>query len=130
MSIIEELEAEVEQLANGASIEILMLLIDKWEEEVEHKRTHGKLDIASMLNHYVRLKISLHHVKRHYERGWSACDAADVVLRQRIATLTQKSKEARRNYYVTKRRYEGQHGDDCSCRGCGCLKGFGTSSSL
>jgi len=125
LSFLESIDAEVEALANDLGADIIFLLIDKWDADLERAERDGRLTADTLLGHYIRLKISLHHVARRYERdyGWS-CELNDSVLRQRIAGLKNKTKEARRNYYVAKHRYEGEHRSNCSCRGCRCIGGL------
>jgi len=121
------LEAEVMAAADQLSVEVILLLIDKWEADIKQKIINGELTHADARNYYVRLKISLHHLKRRYERDFDEnfdCDMESFkVLSDRIRQLNSKAEEARKNFYVTKRRYQGEHRDGCTCRGCRCLKG-------
>lgn len=122
---LDSLAAEVEAAANKLGPEIIFLLVDKWEGDMVRLQEEGRLSMNELLHHYIRLKISLHHVKRHYERyGDWTCDLTDSVHYQRLINLKHKAKEARRNYYVAKQRYEGEHRTGCDCRGCRCLGKF------
>ncbi len=68
MSFIEELEAEIHQAADALGVDILISLLDKWEEDFERDMRIGIADHDRMLGHYIRLKIAHHHLNRHYER--------------------------------------------------------------
>ena len=124
------LQHEVDVIADSMSLEIILLLVDKWESEYQQKLINGNLSIADALNHYIKLKVSLHHVKRRWEREFDNydCDFSNSTEEQLVHSRLNKlfilTKEARKNYYVTKRRYEGEHRIECTCRGCRCLKGF------
>jgi hypothetical protein len=128
MSLIESLEKEVSDNANQMTAEVVLLLLDKWEHDLDMAMQSNKAEIPELLNYYVRLKISFHHAKRAQERGWSLIDEDKVKLR--ISLLATKIKEARKKYYVAKQRFESdKHGSKCSCRGCRCLKGIDGGSS-
>lgn len=117
------LQQEVDDIADDMSVEIILLLVDKWEKEFQQKLIEGEISLIDTLNYYIKLKISLHHLIRKWERGgdWG-CEVG--YISQQITNLSMKTKEARKNYYVTKRRYEGQHRSNCACRGCRCIKGI------
>lgn len=121
------IEQEVQAAADKFGVDIIVLLMEKWDLDMSHALSEGKATLESMLNHYVRLKISLHHVKRYYDRytEWNDESPHNVALKNRVKSLTEKSREARRNYYVAKRRVEGEHGTECTCRGCQCLGSLG-----
>jgi len=121
--------AEISAQADSMIDEIIFRLLDKWEDDMARLRAEDKLSMNDLLGHYVRLKISLHHLKRRYDRDFSwpsrACDMdSDRKVLSRINSLSYKTKEARREYYVAKRRYEGEHERECTCRGCRCIKGI------
>jgi hypothetical protein len=129
--IIEEIEKEVADAASQMTVEVVLLLIDKWEAQIQRDWEAGKLKIPDLLNHYVRLKISLHHVRKAWDRGWSSF--SDEQFKTRINDLNYKVKEARRKYYVSKLRYDStEHPRECSCRGCRCVGrgGWGDSKSI
>ena len=128
MSIIEELEAEVAAQAGQMTVEVVLLLIDKWETRIQQEWDAGKLTIPELLNHYVRLKIMLHHVRKAWDRGWSSM--SEEQFKTRATNLGDKIKEARRKYYVTKQRYESEHGSECPCRGCKCIAGINRGSPV
>lgn len=119
---LHSLNNEVESALKEFGADIIFLLIEKWERDLEVARADGKLTIERLLGHYVCLKISAHHLKRRYERDY---DWDNPVMKDRIRNFNSKVKEARRNYYVAKRRVEGEHGSECDCRGCRCIKEFG-----
>jgi hypothetical protein len=121
-SLLASLEDEVQAAASLQTTEVLMLLIDKWENDIIRMREQGVLNMEHLLNHYVRLKISLHHIKKAYDRGWyPSGDPNGGKLKSRVDSLQEKAKEARRNYYVAKRGIETEHRNGCACRGCRCL---------
>lgn len=122
-SFLAQLDAEVQVAANEMTVELLYLLLDKWENDIARLKFEGKLNMEDMLNHYVRLKISLHHLKRYYEREFwpNGCYASEAAVKARYDVLVETTKKARINYYVAKREFEGEHGNECSCRGCRCL---------
>lgn len=124
-TLLDSLAAEVEAAANQLGSEIIFLLIEKWELDIAKAEEEGRLSVQELLHHYVRLKISLHHVRRHYERydDWPCSQTASVHY-QRLINLKDKAKEARRKYYVAKQRYEGEHRTGCDCRGCRCIGKF------
>ena len=117
------LDAEVEAGANALGINIIFLLIDKWEADMIEAHELDRLSMGDLLNHYVRMKLSLHYLKRKFDRDyfWSACDPHGADFEKKNRGLSVKVKEARRNNYVAKQRYEGQHEGTCSCRGCRCI---------
>ncbi len=122
-SILADIEREVEEAANQFGVEIILLLIDKWESDMQTAMANNIVDTDMLLGHYVRMKISLHHLKRKMERDWFSNDNIAKTIEERVRNLGYKTKEARRNYYVAKRRFE-EHRDDCSCRGCRCVGSF------
>jgi hypothetical protein len=122
-SIFADIEREVEEAANKFGVEIILLLIDKWENDMQRAVLLNTVDTDMLLGHYVRMKISLHHLKRKMERDWFSNDTLAKTIEERVRNLGYKTKEARRNYYVAKRRFE-EHRDDCSCRGCRCVGSF------
>src|SRR5678816_2136478 len=93
---LSSLEDEVMLAASQSTVEIILLLVDKWEADIEREARMGRLGIPDLLNHYVRLKISLHHLKRAWDRGWSSL--TDGQFATRANTLSDKVKEARRKY--------------------------------
>jgi hypothetical protein len=128
MDFLENIEQEVADAANQMAVEVVLLLIDKWERDLELAILNNEANVPMLLNHYVRLKISLHHVRKAWDRGWSSM--TDNQFKERINILTTKTKEARRNYYVAKQRYKSdEHGSGCSCRGCLCIAGINGGSS-
>ncbi len=124
-SILSSIQDEVNQHLNEMLPEVILLLIDKMEKNLEEKKKLGKLEVKDLLVHYVALKIARHHIVRKHERMWDTpCKAELSAYEVRVHNLTNKIKEARKNYYVSKRRYEGGHGEGCSCRGCRCIEDF------
>jgi hypothetical protein len=119
MSVIDELEAEVSALAGSMTVEVILLLIDKWEADMELAIRRNKASIPDLLNHYVRLKIMYHHIRKAWDRGWSSL--SEEQFNTKAMDFHGRIKEARRNYYVAKQRYESKHGSGCPCRGCKCL---------
>src|SRR5258708_5226492 len=123
MDYLESLEKEVSENANQMTAEVVLLLLEKWEKDLEKAIATNSAEIPNLLNSYVRLKITLHHLNVSHDRGWS-CDLDDKYL-DRAIRLKSLIKEARRKYYVAKQRFESdKHGSKCSCRGCRCLKGI------
>lgn len=122
-SIIADIEREVQEAADKFGVEIILLLIDKWEDDMQKAMANNIADTDMLLGHYVRMKISLHHLKRKMERDWFSNDNLAKTIEERVRNLIYKTKEARRNYYVAKCRFE-EHRDDCSCRGCRCIGRF------
>jgi hypothetical protein len=120
------IDDEVEDALNSLGADIIFLLIEKWESDIARATELDKVTAEELLNHYVRLKISMHHLKRKFELDyfWSPCDPHGADFEKKLIGLSDKVKEARRNYYVAKQRYEGQHEGTCSCRGCRCIGSF------
>lgn len=126
-AFLTSIEDEVEAAANALGVDIIFLLVDKWEADMAQAHILNKVSMEDLLGHYVRMKISLHHLRRKFERDyfWSACDPHGADFEKKVIGLSDKVKEARRNYYVAKQRFEGGHEDECSCRGCRCIGCFG-----
>lgn len=128
-SVSDLIASEVESAANKCGPEIIFLLMDKWDRDMQKLLQQSLLTIDDLLRHYVRLKISLHHVTRRYERDWYVDDHKhEAMYRRHMNELRDKTKEARRDYYVAKQRIEreeGKHGSECACRGCKCIVSFG-----
>lgn len=128
MSIRQSIAIEVETAANKCGPEIIILLMEKWDREIERLKDPAILNLAELLGSYTRLKITLHHaikrMDRELSRGYNHTDHYDVDT----IRLRMKAKEARVNYYDAKlriERQEGKHGIDCTCRGCKCIGKFG-----
>src|SRR5579885_598064 len=119
MNLIQELEAEVNQQAANLSVELIFLLFEKWDREIEQAIAQNKARLPDLLNHYVRLKVTFHHLKKAWDRGWSSLN--ENQYKTKWIEWSARVKEARRNYYVAKLRSEGEHGSECSCRGCRCV---------
>ena len=121
--ILSSLEAEVTELCNNLSAELFVSLLDKWEADVAHDRATGTVDMHKLLMRYVGMKITLHHMNRKYrdDEYWTPCSPNVSELGDMIEKLKTKIYFARRDYYVAKRRAEGEHGNDCTCRGCKCI---------
>lgn len=125
MNFLENLEKEVSDAANQMAVEVILLLIEKAEKDFEAAIASNNISAQELLGAYVRLKISLHHLMRRYERDWFYDISNQHDAEARIVMLREKVKEARVKYYVAKQRYESdKHGDGCSCRGCRCIKGI------
>jgi len=127
MNALESLEKEVTDQVNQMAAEVVLLLIERWEEQVLREFKAGKISVQEMLNAYVNMKISLHRVKRRYENDYYACDLdSEHRVKSLMNGLNEKIKKARRDYYVAKQRYDepDQHGSNCTCRGCNCIKGI------
>lgn len=122
---LSSIDDEVESALNSMGAEILFLLIEKWEDDLAKASALDEVSVRDMLLHYVRLKISLHHLKRKMDRDWFANDNVIKTVEENVNKLRDKTKEARRNYYVAKQRFEGEHEGACSCRGCRCIGKFG-----
>lgn len=125
MNTLAEIEAEVQQAADQMTAEVILALIDKWENDFFIAKKRGELSVQDALHFYVRLKIAFHHLEKRanddyggWQHGWSSIES----LNENLNKLYHKVKDARRNYYVTKRRVEGAHSSECSCRGCRCLR--------
>lgn len=130
MNFLENLEKEVSDAANQMAVEVVLLLIEKAEKDFEAAIASNSISAQELLGAYVRLKISLHHLMRRYERDWFYDLSNQHDAEARIVMLREKVKEARVKYYVAKQRYESdKHGDGCSCRGCRCIKGIDGGSS-
>ena len=130
MNLLESLEKEVSDAADQMAVEVVLLLIDKAERDFEAAIASNQISADELLGFYVRLKISLHHLMRRYERDWFYDLSTQHEAEARIMMLRGKVKEARVKYYVAKQRYESdKHGDGCSCRGCRCIKGIDWGSS-
>jgi len=118
MNFLESLEKEVSDLADQMAVEVVLLLIDKAERDFEAAIASNNISAQELLGFYVRLKISLHHLMRRYERDWFYDLSTQHEAESRIMMLRGKVKEARVKYYVAKQRYESdKHGSGCSCRG-------------
>lgn len=128
MSIIEDLEREVSQEVDGMTADVIIALMDKWEKDIVRAIALNEATIPQLLNHYVRLKISWGRLKRFLERDYNG--SMYKLYDEKEQYYTHLIKEARRNYYVTKRRYENEHAPDCSCRGCRCVKGITGSGQV
>ena len=96
--------------------------MDKWERELEQELCSTRINLPMLLKHYVRLKRMRHYMKRSFEFEW--INEARAEFEEKQERYTQLIKEARRNYYVAKRRVEGEHASNCSCRGCRCIEGI------
>jgi len=132
MNSLESLEKEVAEQAAQMTAEVVLLLIDRWEEQLERDFKHGKITAKELLHQYVSMKISLHRLARRYENDYyyDLNHNNHLQIQQQIKRLQNKVKEARRNYYVAKHRTEpDQHGGECTCRGCRCIKGISYGSS-
>lgn len=121
-----DLEEEIQKAANNLTVEVILRLIDKWEMDFEEASSKGKLTVRELLEHYVRLKISLHHLTRAWERGWGAgiFNLNAEQFAEKARHLHRRVKQSRRDYYVAKREYEAKCCPECDCRGCRCIKSF------
>lgn len=130
MDLLESLDAEVSALVNQMQPEVILALMDKWDEEIEAAWKANKASIPDLLNHYVRLKVAWHHVKRHMEWEWSHDMTSRFEQQERY--YLSRITEARRKYYDARIRFEGneQHHEHCPCRGCRCLKGIARPSEV
>lgn len=93
--------ADVEQEADRRGLEVLFLLLDKLEQL-------STVSVVDALRFYVALKLSRHHFRKHYNHGWSWPEISFEEFSKRDEKFTLKIKEARRNYYVAKQRFEQQ----------------------
>lgn len=98
MSIIEQIELEVEAQANQRSLEVLMLLISKLES------LGDSISIDDRLHYYVALKLTRHWFRKKYYNDCLPVQVSDARYATRLSDLNCKIKEARRNYYVAKQR--------------------------
>lgn len=130
MDLLESLDAEVSALVNQMQPEVILSLMNKWDRDMEELVVANKATTNDLLNHYIRLKVAWHHIKRHMEWHWSH-DMESKYEQQERRYLSQIT-EARRKYYDARIRFEGdqQHNDQCSCRGCRCLKGITRRSEV
>jgi hypothetical protein len=119
-NILSTLETEVEEQVNLLSVEVLFMLIDKWEHDVIVEREQNMYHLPQARKHYVHLKVAYHHLTKAWRRGWSSMN--EEQYNQGEQSLLNKIKEARVEYYVTKRRAEEEHSPNCPCRGCRLLR--------
>src|SRR5271166_3581561 len=101
MDSVEVLELEVSQLVDTMAVEVVLALMDKWERDMEMQARYAHSSVQNALDHYVRLKIAWHHIKRHME--WSHYSSKFDEKERYYSNVILK---ARRNYYVAKRRAE------------------------
>lgn len=117
MNTAQQLEQEVNQLANQMPDEVLRRLLAKWDD--------GNSEVAQCLYHYVRSKIALQRLER--QRDHFINDLIRLaVIDARISELVPKVRELRHKYYAAKIAIEGEHPNDkngnaCQCRACHCL---------
>ena len=126
-NFLSSVEEEVSNAADHLTVEVILRLIDKWEADIELALLKGKVDVRDLLEHYVRLKISLHHLNRAWDRGWGGHGTYCMNAEQfavKAKDLSKKVKQSRRDYYVAKREFETQCSSECACRGCRCIKGI------
>jgi hypothetical protein len=140
MDILQEIETEVQRAADEMNVEVILMLLDKLEANYRRELAQGKISAQDALSHYVHLKICLHHLRRKMDNGYFEYypithagvsihrDNVDRIF-ARMDELKSNIKYARRDYYVAKRRVEGQHQPGCACRGCRCLEEFPSLSS-
>lgn len=126
MKNLNELDQEIEYQASHMMNEIINRLINKWEQDIEKISISNQDDMFRSRNEYVNLKISLQRLKRYYNDLY--CPLVEDSNNKTIFRLNNLTKEARRKYYVAKRRYEGEHHEQCSCRGCRVIKAVQSSS--
>lgn len=50
-SYLLSLESEVQEIADGMSVEIILFLIEKWERDIFQKQINGKLTMEERLGH-------------------------------------------------------------------------------
>ncbi len=122
MDILEALDQEVSAQVDTMPVEVILAMMDKWERELEQELCSTRINLPMLLKHYVRLKRMRHYMKRSFEFEW--INEARAEFEEKQERYTQLIKEARRNYYVAKRRVEGEHASNCSCRGCRCIEGI------
>lgn len=133
MDLLDSLDAEVSSLVDSMPVEVILALMDKWDHDMERMIRQNLADVDTYRNHYARLKIAWHHVKRRLEfgPGWEWSHDMESKFEQQERYYLSKIKEARRNYYDARIRSEqGQHDEQCTCRGCRCLKGFTRRSEI
>lgn len=116
MSLLQSLDAEVNSALESMTVEMVLLLIDKWGRDIQQSEMIGDPTLYDLLDHYVRLKISFHKIQRAWHNGWSSLTSEQFATK--AIKLSGAIKEARRKYYVAKFRYEGEHDFGCACRGC------------
>ena len=91
---IKSLEEEVERQANERSLDVLFLLIDKFDK-IEHS------SVQERLNYYVTLKLARHRFRKEYNHDCLTMSNDEYY--GKLNSLTTRIKEARRYYYVAKR---------------------------
>lgn len=114
---------EVDESASRFGVDIIFLLLDKLESDMLRTFELDSSNVESLLTYYKSLKISLYYLHKNFNQ------LNNEELSIKINNLTDKTNEARRKYYVAKRRIEEEHRDDCDCRGCRCIGQLGTNCS-
>jgi hypothetical protein len=120
-SFLLDLEAEVQRQANNMPIEMVLLLLDRLDHKMDLELAREDSDLKSLLETYIRMKVTFHHINKQWDRGWSSLNENEFTAKR--IYWSKKIKEARKNYYVTKQRAE-KHASDCPCRGCKCIAEF------
>ena len=112
MNTTQQLEQEVSQLADQMSDEVLRRLLSKWDD--------GNTEVAQCLYHYVKAKIVLQRLER--QRDHFINDLIKLAnIDAKISELVPQVRKLRHQYYEAKVAMEGEHPNDCQCRGCNCL---------
>jgi hypothetical protein len=119
---LSEIEAEVQASADSMSVEVLLLLINHLENKLHLELEADKFNAFRALNAYVSLKVSFHHLKRRYDNSWD--NENSKAEAQILNNVSMRVKDLRKKYYVAKRKYEPEHRNDCTCRGCKCIAGI------
>jgi hypothetical protein len=105
MDTISNLLEEVNQEADFRSDEVLALLLDK----LEMLASRPNVTLGDALRFYISLKISRHHMRKQWYRGWGKWDGmSESEFKSKLDSVNTKIAQARRNYYVTKQRVESE----------------------
>ena len=120
MDLLEELDNEAQAIAASMSETVLLLLFQKWDEELKKQKYSSKIEIDDLKRHYVRLKLSLKKFRSAWE--YDKIPIFENEFINETCRLDDLVKKARINYYVAKRRLEGEHDFKCPCRGCKCIR--------
>ncbi len=123
MDLLESIDKEVNDIVERMAPEVALLLIEKLEKDFELDAQRGISTINELRRKYVSLKIMAHRMSRSWDNGLIH-SSSEEKFQSNLNHLDSLIKNARRNYYVAKRRYEGEHDFNCTCRGCRCIKGL------
>jgi hypothetical protein len=121
-----DLESEVNDSVSKMMPEIIFRLIEKRELENFQQIFITGNSVDLLRKHYVLLKITSRKLMRLYEKYLGT---SYEIQWHEVAELIDKTKNARKEYYVAKRRHENKCSSDCTCRGCRCIKDLPYSGS-